>query len=203
MKTKHLIILIIICSSISSFAQNNFVKGYIITRKNDTLHGEIKDRFPARIGYAIDKVEFKDKEGNIKKFTPRKLKGYSKLDKLDYMSIILGSYQYYGRIVLEGPVRLLHMKRNSQGVTMMPAKDTIHDKNYEKKILNIEDVYYLYNKEKNKFYRLYSSKLIYAAEDCFSDYKELVDMIEKKQLKYSDIHEIVKKYNNWKISNSP
>jgi hypothetical protein len=56
-------------------AQINFVKGYIINEKGDTLRGEVKTN-PKKEHEAYVRVTFKDASGAQKNYKPAKIKGY-------------------------------------------------------------------------------------------------------------------------------
>ena len=60
---------------VSTFAQGNFVKGYVITQNGDTLIGEVR-LHPKKEFENYNKITFKDQLGGQKTYKPDKLSGY-------------------------------------------------------------------------------------------------------------------------------
>ena len=73
-----LFILFMLTATVSS-AQDGFMEGYVITTKNDTLYGEVKDRTPEPFGKLYRKIRLKQ-DGKLftKKCSPSDVISYKK-----------------------------------------------------------------------------------------------------------------------------
>lgn len=69
--------------------KKNYDWGYIITKKEDTIHGWISDRKEGSFAELFKKIRFKE-EGKLfkRKFTPNQIMGYGYLDS-DFVSLPL------------------------------------------------------------------------------------------------------------------
>ncbi len=190
----------IICILVSSFfltkAQKNFCDGYIITLKNDTIRGKVKDNFPFRLTGIVKKISFIDESGSKKDYLPKDIKGYSKANIANYVSIDIGFGKDFAKIIIDGEVSLLSYKSTINNSAFIPNGGA-GGGTWSHSTSSTES-FFLYRRNTGspiEVTRLGFRDLLSAY---FSDYKELKEMIEKKELRYSDLEIIVEKYNKWK-----
>jgi hypothetical protein len=70
------LLLILLSQTLILSAQEEFHPGYIITSKNDTLYGLVKDRKDAPFAKICKKVRFRDGSLFTKRFSPAEISGY-------------------------------------------------------------------------------------------------------------------------------
>lgn len=80
--------LFLILSSSSAYSQKDYEEGYIITNKNDTIYGQVKDRKSPPFADLYRKIRFKGNSVFPKKFGPKDILGYKKGDDI-YESVWL------------------------------------------------------------------------------------------------------------------
>jgi hypothetical protein len=111
------------------FSQKDYEYGYVITSKNDTLRGLIKDRKSGSFGGIYKKIRFKDGGFVAKKFSPYDIKGYA-VGNDTYHSMWLSSSRSVFRevyvskrntgkkrflkLVVEGPLSLYYLEFRDQ-----------------------------------------------------------------------------------------
>jgi hypothetical protein len=76
------LLLILLSPAVILSAQNEFHPGYIITSKNDTLYGLVKDRKDAPFAKIYKKVHFRDGSFFTKRFNPLEIAGYKAGERL-------------------------------------------------------------------------------------------------------------------------
>lgn len=206
MRRTLFLICILMSLSFLTLAQKKFCDGYIITLKDDTIRGIVRDNFPFRIALAAKKISFIDASGIEKKYLPDDIKGYSKGGIANYISLDFGFGKDFARIVVDGEVTLLSFEsinRNSTFVPVSGLSGGISGGGTWSNSTSTTESLYLYNRRTNSTtgVNLLGFKSLMAAY--FSDYIELKEMIENKELEYSDLEIIVEKYNRWKSKNKP
>ncbi|NJK95399.1 MAG: hypothetical protein HC905_11240 [Bacteroidales bacterium] len=188
--TNTLICILLLFTATSLFAQNNFTEGYVITWQNDTIHGKIRERSPFM---ADDLVELKNMRGTVIKFTSRDIKGYSKSGIVHYIIIDNGWKQEFARIINDGEIKLLLIRRKSTTTSSTDMSGLIHSGDSY-----IKEEYYLFNVVNKQLTRVWESNFKTKMADYFSDYAELRNLILNKELRYNDLEIVVAKYNTWK-----
>lgn len=194
---KHAVItFILLVAGFTTIAQKSFCEGYIVTLKNDTIRGKVKDNFPTRFSFAPKKIAFIDNSGIEKVYMPKNLSGYSKADIDNYLSVDFGNGKNFLKIEIDGYISLLSIKGkgtstmyfpNGAGGTTMSMGGT-----YE------TETFYLYRKHDGTFLEVTKFGFKDWVANFLADYAKLKDMILNKELGYNDIEIIVRMYNNWK-----
>jgi hypothetical protein len=73
MKKKHIVLLVIILQSLTSFSQYFYEKGYIVKPSGDTIWGYIRSE---SFNNLSQRIFFKDKQNNLTSYQPNSLKGF-------------------------------------------------------------------------------------------------------------------------------
>lgn len=196
MKRTLIVICILFSLSFVTKAQKNFCDGYIITLNNDTIRGKVKDNFPFRLAGIVRKISFIDSSGLKKDYLPKDIKGYSKADIANYISIDIGFSKDFAKIIIYGEVSLLSYKSTGTNSTFV-ANGGAGGGTWSHSASSSES-FFLYRKNSGSLIEVTRLGFRDLASAYFSDYKELKEMIEKKELRYSDLEIIVEKYNQWK-----
>ncbi len=193
----------------SSHQQGEPVKGYIITIAGDTLNGNITYDYPVIMQKRISFTSARNGETVI--YQPKDIRGYA-CSGLVWVSasVTLDTYN--------GPIRFnrFGMLYSSQGplelLRIFPEKDKEIKKMSSTKAETIYKGIYL-TQDKKSFRDLYIKKLEDPAESVntsdfrkdfinmmarrISDDKELMEKVNNRELRYDDLPEIVKEYNQW------
>jgi len=74
--TKFNLIFAFLILPILGFGQKDYQSGYIITNKNDTLIGHVKDRKSPPFGKIYKKIRFKNNNIIKRKYGPHQIIGY-------------------------------------------------------------------------------------------------------------------------------
>jgi hypothetical protein len=193
---KAIIIIFFFISGVTSFAQKNYCEGYIIRLDNDTIHGFVKDNFLFGSYNTPNKISFMDSAGNDKIYLPNDIKGYSKANIANYLSIDIGYSNQFAKIVIDGYVRLLSIKSKSSTTTYDPNNTNTNSMVVETS-RDIE-TFYLYNIHNLTLIEVTQFRFKDSMSYYFSDYPKLNEMILNKQLTYDDLEIIVEMYNKWK-----
>lgn len=195
--------LIVICILFSSFyltkAQKNFADGYIISLNNDTIRGKVKDNFPLRLSGLAKKISFIDSSGVKNDYLPKDIKGYSKGDIVNYISIDIGFGKDFAKIIVDGEISLLSCKSVGYSSTFAPSGGA--GGGSWSHTASSSESFFLYKKNTGSLTEVTRIGFRDLVSGYFSDYKELKEMIEKKELRYSDLEVIVEKYNKWRQKN--
>lgn len=192
--------LIVICILLSSFyltkAQKNFTDGYIITLNNDTIRGKVKDNFPLRLSGLAKKISFIDSSGVKNDYLPKDIKGYSKGDIVNYISIDIGFGKDFAKVIVDGEISLLSCKSAGYNSTFVPSGGA--GGGSWSHTASSSESFFLYRKYTGSLTEVTRIGFRDLVSGYFSDYKELKEMIDKKELRYSDLEIIVEKYNKWR-----
>ncbi|NVO10032.1 MAG: hypothetical protein HXX16_08745 [Bacteroidales bacterium] len=199
MKRTLSIIYILLSLSTLTIAQKNFCEGYIITLNNDTIRGKVKDNFPFRLTGAPKKISFIDESGVEKSYLPKHIRGYSKADIANYVSIDIGFGKDFAKIIIDGEVSLLSYESTMNNSSFTPNGGA-GGGTWSHSTSSTES-FFLYRKKKGSIVEVTRFGFRELLAEYFSDYTELKEMIEKKELRYSDLEIIVEKYNRWKKKN--
>lgn len=187
---------ILMVAGFTTAAQKSFSDGYIVTLKNDTIKGKIKDYFPTRFSFAPKKLAFIDSSGVEKVYMPKDLSGYSKAGLANYLSVDLGNGKNFIKIEIDGFISLLSIKGKGTSTMFVPngagGTSMVSGGSYE------TETFYLYKKQDSTFLEVSKMGFKEWVANFLADYTKLKDMILNKELRYDDIEIIVKMYNNWK-----
>lgn len=192
--------LIVICILLGSFyltkGQKNFTDGYIITLNNDTIRGKVKDNFPLRLSGLAKKISFIDSSGVKNDYLPKDIKGYSKGDIVNYISIDIGFGKDFAKVIVDGEISLLSCKSVGYRSTFAPSGGA--GGGSWSHTASSSESFFLYRKYTGSLTEVTRIGFRDLVSGYFSDYKELKEMIDKKELRYSDLEIIVEKYNKWR-----
>ncbi len=196
MRIKFTFLFILLGLFFVSKAQKNYCDGYIITLKNDTIRGKVKDNFPFRVTGLVKKISFIDSTGIEKDYLPKEIKGYSKEDIANYLSIEIGFSKDFAKVIIDGEVSLLSYKYSTTNSAFVPnggggGGSWTHTP-------SSSESFFLYKRNTGSLIEVTRLGFRDMLSTYFSDYKELKEMIERKELRYSDLEIIVGKYNKWK-----
>ena len=169
--------------TISLYGQKDFENGYVVNLKNDTLYGKIKDRKHGSFPKIYKKIRFKEEGSHFKKkYSPNQIMGYKAGERV-YESI--------------GIERKSHLLRTLYLITSTRQKSflrLVHKGNlsyyhweYIDNEFNSLDYIPLFHKEG-------TTEMVRATQgilglkkkvlsEYFSDCPELVEKIEKKEIK--------------------
>jgi len=193
-------VLVLLILPVSVFGQKDYHNGYIITNKNDTLNGRIKDRKPPPFGKLFKKVRFKHKNIIARKYGPEKLKGYKQgndqyeslwIDvsnsffRETYLSIPDSGEKRFLRVIVKGYLTYYKWEYEDDESDYIWSKPLFKREDEPSLIRVTQGVFGLKKKNLAKYFR-----------DC----PTLVDKIENGELK--DPLEIANYYNDWKVENS-
>jgi|GEM_PF-1469187 len=169
----------------------NYCDGYIVTLKNDTIYGTIKDQFHNNSQLASDKVVLKDNRGKKTTYYPTEIKGYCKSDTEYYFTVQDGKKKSFAKLIVDGELKLLKIhKIYAQPYPMGGGAVGSVSVPYTAYFLNNKSTGKITKVIKKDFYRVMS---VY-----FSDCEPLSEVILSKELGYKDIEIIVDRYNKCK-----
>ncbi len=197
-------------------AQSGFINGYIITNKGDTVKGQVKDRKFPNSTTSWQKIDFIDSTGAKFSYTPEDIKEYGRRGKPRYKTLVIGveARETFLEVSNVGAVILYSYYRGTWGgagnaVNVQPDKKPSKEK--AEFYLTVQNLPAHPNADKEKvecFLQLNNkpSSLMQwrprdykrTAKQFFSDYPELLELIENGTLDENDIFAIVKKYNDFK-----
>lgn len=179
---KH-ILLILLVFPLISFGQKGFSEGYVITNKNDTIRGKIKDSPGGILGDShYSKIRFIPTKGKQQKLGVHDIKEYSKAGIVKYR-VIISITKEFAEVIIDGRVSLLTY-------TYKPLDDDDDSLN-SGKISN----YYLQKTSDTKVSQIREISFKKDMSLYFRDCPELKQLIDSKSLRFNDIKLIVKKYN--------
>lgn len=171
-----------------SMSQDSFVDGYIMTLSNDTIKGQIN--YIKKWPY---KVVFKDSRGDKKTYSAGEIKGYCQLNVFKFISVIGAEERpFFASVIVEGPATIL--RTSFARFANTGGSGYIYD--------HTEYHYFLLHIDKSGINEFNERSFTNDIAKYFSDYPELQEMILNKQFNYDDINVIVKKYNEWYLTNN-
>ena len=193
------LIFVFLILPVLSFGQKDYQSGYIITNKNDTLIGHVKDRKSPPFGKIYKKIRFKNNKIIKRKYGPHQIIGYkqgnNQFESLwidvshdffqeKYISIPNSGKKYFLKVIVKGYLTYYQWEFKEQ------ESDYIWEINLYKR----KDEHSLVRVTQGILGLKKKSLVVY-----FQDCPELVYKIENGELK--DPVEIAKFYNKWKVFN--
>jgi hypothetical protein len=189
------------------FAQTGFENGYIINYKGEKVYGKIKDRKGTGYINSWQKIQFINNAGEMEKFTAEDILGYVKNDTTAYQTLALGIEEKKrflakvenAAVILFADIKGYGPKKVQAGPSPFGAGLYIYVRigNATQKI---EGAYYLQKKnDTGSLMEWRSMDYKRTAGYFFGEDKELLKAIEEDKFGFSDIQNIVKTYNEWKI----
>lgn len=192
-------ILAILMLPLSAFAQNDYHNGYIITIKNDTIEGRVKDRKSPPFGRLYKKIRFKRKNIFARKYEPDKILGYKQGDnqyetrwievsnsffRETYSSIPNSGERHFFKVVIRGYLTYYQWEYEDGESDYISSIDLF--KREDEPVLTrvTQGIFGLKKKKLAKY---------------FGDCPELVAKIQNKEFK--DPVEVINFYNEWKARN--
>jgi hypothetical protein len=168
----------------SGVAQNSFVKGYLINDKGDTLRGEVKYN-PKKEQDCYNKVYFKDANGVVKNYKPKKAKGYGFNDQ-NFVAMDFESELKFYRVLVYGEINLYRMA-------------------YEEIRMNQEVLggeYFIAHKDAaTKLTSVKEGKFKKQMLEWMKDNPEFINEYNDKDFNAENAAEVIRKYNTWKAAN--
>lgn len=185
------------CISVS-IAQTDFRPGYIITNKNDTLHGLIDYRGDARNSKIC---VYKENETSAsKEYLPGQIKAYRFLESKYYVSKNISGNEIKKELFLEflvnGIADLYYYRETNDSPHYFIEKQDgqlFELKNTEELIKNNDSPYYWERNEYVREKKEYIGLLKYAFADC----PQLFETINNTRLDTKSLINITKKYHNY------
>ena len=191
------IILLIACTT---FAQDGFDAGYIITNSGDTVRGKIKDRKYIAAPANSDKISFIDSSGKEKTKTPNDIKQYCKKGTQFFRALPIGvdAKLKFAEILEYGDVILFGYVSNSFVSTTGDALSKVVDNKKDSKSAAKVTVEYYFQKRRdvNSLMKVRPKEFERTATFYFQDDEDLVKKIEDKTIKVADIRLLVKTHND-------
>jgi hypothetical protein len=163
--------------------------GYVITKSNDSIFGEIKKSASTYYGggeqfsLSMINIEIKNEQIGKKTFRADKLKSFV-IGQEKYLSIKQEDYSIYAKERVIGPISIYTSE--FYGVIVIPKKIFL-DKT--------EDFIYL--KTENKYYRADDRKIKDILISLTAEYKDLRQIIESKEFNKRDYLPIILLYNDY------
>lgn len=184
-RVKYLIIGLFMVVNLIGYSQNKkYIDGYVITVTGDTISGKIKK---ANKEVSCNKFKFIDSKGEKIKIKIKNSdvfaykRGSDLFFKKSYeRPVVIGKMEGYMKLIIDGNVKLFRFNYISGGMNGVSY--------YQDYYLEKEGAHILVYKMSFK------NNMI----DYFSDNEELINKIENKELKYSDLEEIVSVFNKSK-----
>jgi hypothetical protein len=186
------------------WAQAPYEFGYVITNKGDTVFGKIKDRKfvtdPGDCDDIILKINFTDSSEKKIHYTPYDIKKYCKKGTLFFYSLPVGfeNKLKFCELLVDGEVILFGFVNNTQAFTANDLSTKIKEKT-QKKDQNSNIEHFLQRKGKpGSLMKVKRKTFIETVTFFFQDNAGLVQKIENKEYKYTDLETLVKLYNESK-----
>jgi hypothetical protein len=162
-------------------AQNNFVKGYVLPDKGDTLKGEVRIN-PKKENEYFAKVFFKDATGVQKNYKPEKTKAYGFDDKR-FISMELDGEMKFFQVLVSGPMSLYKSIYESMKMNEV----------------TYQTEYYITSPEEAKPVVVKESKFKKQITELMKDNAEIAAAYsEEKKFDLEKATELIKSYNAWK-----
>jgi len=175
----RLLIILSICfiGSITLNAQSNFVDGFFINQKGDSVHSAIK-YYTGNNSYHICEVLTKD--GDIITYTPKDIQAYGYKDDVSFSSNVIDSL-FLQNIIL-GTISLYE----KQSIYYISTEDTIYQIENSSELQERNGRTYLVNQN------VWKGELYYLAKDNVQ-LKELIDQIHFRR---KDLIKFIIEFNN-------
>ncbi len=162
----------------SSLAQVKYYKGYVLLLNGDTLKGEIKKNLKHEFDNFTKAAYRKSDGGEIKTFSPAKIKEYS-VDGVTFVSRNVEGEQVF-------------IKRISAGaVNLYEAQIEV----YQMNDLKIKSDYYMEKLGETGPIKIRSGKFKKQVQEVMSDNETIVKGLEDKTYDYENIVEVFNTYN--------
>lgn len=159
--------------------QGNFVKGYIITMKGDTLRGEVKIN-PKKEFDSYNKAVFKDASGVQKNYKPDKVKGYG-FEGKDFVSSTYMDDHSFFKVLSKGRIMLLEVMYE------VMKMNEIYYKNE----------YYFATEEEKEFVKLKENKVKKQLGEYMKDNTDILENLGDEKFDIEKVTEVVNQYNSW------
>lgn len=175
---KFLFLLFFLSSIIFGYSQNDFASGYIIGPKNDTIKGEVKLFTKNEMDHYV-KAMFRYKPNTgPKQFLPSKIHGYGFDDK-NFQSLKYYDMWVFMQVICLGKIRMYEYK---PPVVMGNTK--------------MESAYFIIKGGLEEMTQIFTdSKIKKQIKPFISDDKELLKEIEKEDLDYNKLVQLIERYN--------
>jgi len=184
MRLQNLIVVVLMALiPIYGGAQSSYEKGYIVTLKADTVWGQARIN-PKKEYENFDKVLFKDGKGSQRSYDSDKILAYGYND-VQFVVMEADGENLFFKILEKGPITMYKQ--------MFPG--------FRMNKLSWETEYYITNKENIKPVVLKEYKIKRQLQLLMEDNPEFINAYdEKRGFDAEETLEIIKKYNNWKIT---
>lgn len=160
-------------------SQNNYQEGYVVTNRNDTLHGSVSNFREGAFGGIHEKIKLKGK-GLKKRLSPKRIQAY-KIGNTTFRSMHLFGEMNFLKVASEGYVNHYVFEFQEQGEQLIQDIDYFQKGENGPLVRATQGVFGLKKKQLASF---------------FSDCPLLVEKIRNKEFKYA--FEVADFYNNWK-----
>lgn len=196
LKRTALICLLFSLVSASSYAQTNFVPGYVVSLKQDTLKGLVDYRGAIRNS---KQIVFQDQNGVEQKYTAEELKAYG-VEGNDYRSFSIPvasklskekeeeTKSYFFKVLESGKVDLLYLRDEHDNDRYFITKDKVT-------IQELTNNYTIREQDGVKR-RLYDSKYLAALRLNLTGCDRIDNLAIKVDFKEQPIRELIQKYND-------
>lgn len=196
----------------TSAAQKNFVPGYIITLKGDTLKGKIKDRKYLGDAQSWQKIHFSDTLGRRFVYRPEDIREYGRRGHR-YRTLVIGveGKPTFVELIEEGAVLLYAWNRGSwsgAGNAIIPSAEKKENESRLRFYVSLQGISLPLSESKDHFECFLQKKnqpnslmqwrprdYRQTAKVFFDDNPDIMQLINEGALDEQDIFAIVKKYN--------
>jgi len=182
-----------------SLAQNDdFMEGYVVTKRGDTLRGKIKDRNQITDSIPWPKVKFMGEDGRIKRLGSKKVSAYYNGNVICRSITAYNNRSVFAEVVEQGEVI---MYKVYESVITGVGYSNVGGSSSSMYPQNTDPVYRkdLYVQKRNNPRSLMRvPKLTFgsAMSRFFEDDPEIKGQVEKKELVFKDVQAIVRLYNS-------
>lgn len=193
MYRSYLLRFLLIFFSFSIYAQEGYLKGYVILNNGDTMKGMLKDRKFVNGTMGWQKVLLRDAMGRKYRFDPEEIREYKREGKLKNVTLVVGveGKSTFVEVQEEGTVVLYAFNRGTWGgagnaVVVQTSANGPKE--------HVE--FFLQKAGKpNSLMEWRPRDYKTTAKIFFGDNTALMNQISKDELKDEDIRMLVKKYN--------
>ncbi len=160
-----------------------FYKGYVVTDKGDTIRGEVKYN-PKKEQDCYSKVAFKDENGVMKNYKPKKAVAYG-FNGQHYVAMEFDGEMKYYQVLSSGELMLYKMMYEMISMNQ----------------LVMGSVYYIAHKGDKSLKEVKESKFKKQMAEYMKDNPEILEGYDDgKDFNAESAIEVVRQYNTWKAS---
>ncbi len=176
------LIIVAAFSCSSSFSQGDFVRGYLISKNEDTLRGEVRYH-PKKEIENYGKITFKDAVGGQKTYKPDQIKGYGGGGKHFISDKFNGEITFY-RVHAVGKILLLEIMYDNYAPNEAPYKSE----------------YFFSVRGDKEYTKLKENKAKKQMKEFMKDNPEFIKDLDDEKFDIDVLSKKVRQYDEWERS---